>query len=162
MKTLILMRHAKSSRDNPALADHDRPLNDRGLRDSPRMGKLIKKEIAIPDLILSSTAKRALDTATLVAESCGYEKDVQKDPLLYEARLSTFYTLLNNLDDSLQSILLVGHNPEMEQLVTQLSDKIEPLPTAAVVHLELPITDWKKFGPATKAEIISIYRPKEI
>jgi len=80
MKTLLILRHAKSSWKNPGLADHNRPLNKRGKRDAPRVGRLLRDKNLTPDLILSSTAKRALDTAEAAAESSGYEGEINHGP----------------------------------------------------------------------------------
>ena len=85
MKTLLILRHAKSDWETPDVADHDRPLNGRGKRDAPRMGRLLRDENLVPDLIISSTAKRARKTAKLVAEASGYEGEIRLAETLYLA-----------------------------------------------------------------------------
>src|SRR5262245_41235394 len=120
MKTLLILRHAKSSWDDASIGDHDRPLNPRGLKTAPLMGSLIKSNKLVPDVILSSTALRAVETAKLVAKSAGFKKAVPAvagfypgDPVSYIETLKT--------QTSAQSIMVIGHNPGLEELVYVLT-----------------------------------------
>jgi phosphohistidine phosphatase len=162
MKTLLLLRHAKSSWKQPELADHDRPLNKRGQRDAPRMGRLLKKENLTPDLIVSSTAKRAHDTAEVVAETSGYEDEVDFRPELYMAEPETYLGLLKSLSDDYQSVMLVGHNPGLEELLELLTGESETLPTAALAEIQLPLQRWKDLSSRAKGKLINLWRAREL
>jgi phosphohistidine phosphatase len=160
MKTLLVLRHAKSSKDDPSLRDFDRPLNDRGERDAPRAGAMLKDRGLLPQEILSSPAPRARETARLAAESCGFKKDVQLIANFYPGEPQHYLKALKDLPDELDRVMVVGHNPGIEELIWTLSGTLEEIPTAALTHLELPIDSWTGISPK-KARIISIWRPKE-
>ncbi len=160
MKTVLLLRHAKSSWDNPAQADHDRPLNARGLRAAPRMGQLIADEGLRPQLIVSSTAERARTTAAMVAEECGYEGDVRLTDELYHASPQDCLRVLGGLPDDLESVLLVGHNPGLSELVLELSGQRIDMPTAGLVLLQSPRTSWSEFERDPCCDLVSFWRPK--
>jgi phosphohistidine phosphatase len=143
MKTLFLIRHAKSSWDDPSLADHERPLNDRGRRDAPRMGERLAKRGVAADLILSSSAVRALTTAEIIAEKIGYDpRDIVADRRIYGAQVSTLLYLIQELDDEHERVMLFGHNPELTELAHRFSSDIEDLPTCAVVELTFDVRRW--------------------
>src|SRR5262245_44557478 len=117
MKTLFLIRHAKSSWAEPGLSDRERPLNDRGRRDAPKMGKRLAKRDAVPDLILSSPAVRALETAEIIAEKLDYRrKDIVVVDRLYGVAADDLLALIQKLDDKLQRVMLFGHNPGLTEL----------------------------------------------
>ena len=139
MKTLLILRHAKSSWNYPELSDYDRPLNSRGKRDAPRMGKYLRQQSLIPDRILTSSAKRARKTANKVAKSCDYTGKVKKIEAFYDAVPGVYFEVLQGLPDKYQCVMVVGHNPTMERLVNHLTGQIERMPTAALAHIELPI-----------------------
>lgn len=143
MKKLILVRHAKSSWDDPSLPDHDRPLNDRGKRDAPKMGERLAKRSVVPDLILSSSAVRALTTAQIIAEKIGYDrKAIVVDRRIYGAQVSSLLYLIQELDDKYDKVMLFGHNPELAELAHRFSDDIEDMPTCAVVELTFDVKRW--------------------
>ncbi|BCX04662.1 MAG: phosphohistidine phosphatase SixA [Candidatus Roseilinea sp.] len=143
MKKLILVRHAKSSWDDPSLPDHDRPLNDRGRRDAPKMGERLAKRGVTPDLILSSSAVRALTTAQIIAEKIGYDrKAIVVDRRIYGAQVSSLLYLIQELDDQYAQVMLFGHNPELTELAHRFSDEIEDMPTCAVVELTFDVKRW--------------------
>jgi len=157
------MRHAKSSWEDPTIPDHDRPLNNRGKKDAPRMGKLLKDINLIPDILISSTARRAEMTAKKVAKSCQYHKDIIFKASLYSAGPATLVKELKMIEEEGNyTALLVGHNPGVEEFVEYLTDKIETLPTSAVVQIELPINKWNDLDNKTKGSIVNIWRPKEL
>jgi len=162
MKTLLILRHAKSSWKQPELADHDRPLAKRGRRDGPRMGRLLLREHLAPDAILTSTARRAQDTAALVAEHCGHDEPLQIHSALYEADPSTIIDLLRELDDQVDRVMVVGHNPELERLLEQLTGRCERLPTAALVHLQLNISGWRDLDFGVEAALMQLWRPRQL
>ncbi len=111
MKTIILMRHAKSSWKETDLADHERPLNKRGEKDAPRMGKLLRDHNLVPQVILSSTAVRCSQTAEAVADKIDYKNEVIYSPTLYLAEPQTYLDALQGLSDDVDCVLVVGHNP---------------------------------------------------
>ena len=142
MKTLLVLRHAKSSWRESELADHDRPLNKRGKRDAPRMGELIRADGLLPDLVLTSSARRALTTAELVAEASGYDGEIQVSRDLYAAGPEEFIEALCALPDALDTVLVVGHNPGLEELVETLTEEAPAMPTAALAQITLDIERW--------------------
>jgi phosphohistidine phosphatase len=162
MKTLLLLRHAKSSWDNERLSDFDRPLNDRGRRDAPRMGKLLIQLDMVPELIISSSARRAASTAKQVASAAAYEGEIRYTEKLYLAEPETYIELARRMDDSVASLLLVGHNPGIEALIGLLSGHDERMPTAALACLRLPISRWRDLNPEERYELAGIWRPKEL
>jgi len=122
MKTLFLVRHAKSSRDDPSLPDRERPLDDRGKRDAPKMGKRLAKRDAKLDLLVSSPALRALTTAKLIADEMGYKRnDIVVDDRLYASSPDDLLAVIRALDNKLGRVMLVGHNPEFTDLAHRLS-----------------------------------------
>ena len=149
MKKLVLIRHAKSSWDDPDLSDHDRPLNARGVKDAPRMGKRLKEKRIFPDRMITSTAKRALSTCLAMAEVLGYSKEkVISDRKIYHAsedQLLTFIQKLKDLNDHEDVTLLFGHNPGLTAFANQLADEsIENIPTAGVVAIAIPTNRWSE------------------
>ena len=162
MKTLLIMRHAKSSWNHPELSDYDRPLNARGKRDAPRIGKHLRQEGLIPDLILTSSAKRARRTANKVAKSCGYTGKVKKLDALYDTVPGVYFETLQALPDKYQRVMVVGHNPTMEQLVNHLTGEIKQMPTAALAHIELPIQQWNALDLYTRGALVNLWTPKTL
>jgi phosphohistidine phosphatase len=162
MKTLLILRHAKSSWKDPYLADHDRPLNKRGKRDAPIMGLLLREKGLLPDLILCSTAKRARKTVESVVESSGYDGQVQLTRDFYQAYPVAFFTILGEIPDEYQRVMIVGHNPDLEELVEMLTGDYELMPTAALAQVGLPIQSWEELNEETEGELINIWRPKEL
>lgn len=143
MKTLVLMRHAKSSWDTPGLVDHDRPLNALGRRDAPRMGRRLVDRGIGPEVILASTAVRARSTAELVAGPLGLDdRRIVADERLYAASVDALLRVIRSLDERLTSAMLVGHNPEMTDLASRFSPDIESMPTAAVAVFRFDVASW--------------------
>ena len=162
MKTLLILRHAKSSWKDASLADHDRPLNKRGKRDAPRMGKLLQAQDLVPDRIISSTAKRARNTAKAVAKACHYEDKVELTSEFYHAGPGSYLAVLQNLPDDDQRVMVVGHNPGMEALVAHLTGRMETMPTAALAHVTLPIEKWGELDYEVQGELLDLWRPKTL
>lgn len=160
MKTLFLLRHAKSSWKEAGLADFDRPLNERGRRAAPFMGKLVKERGLSPDLIISSPARRARKTAKLFKEAGDFAAGIAFDDRIYEASANTLLYVIGEADNSLDSLMIVGHNPGMEGLVQVLTAESEPMPTAAVAVINLDIDEWKQVRPAS-GRVAVILRPRE-
>ncbi len=162
MKTVLLLRHAKSSWANARLADFDRPLNGRGERDAPRIGRLLRREDLVPDLIVSSAAERAMQTAELVALAAGYEGDLRFSRDLYHADPETYLEVAARAPDDVARLMLVGHNPGMEELVEALTGAWERMPTAALAQITLPVTRWREVGDGTQGQLVNLWRPKEM
>jgi len=144
MKTLLLLRHAKSSwKDNEA-RDFDRPLNQRGLKAAPAIGRLIRKRKLQPDLVVSSPAERARQTTQLVIEAAGLKTELRYDERIYEASVARLLGVVSELDDEAGMVILVGHNPGFAELLEVLTGEAHNMPTAALACLELNIEKWNK------------------
>ncbi|MGI9035726.1 MAG: SixA phosphatase family protein [Pyrinomonadaceae bacterium] len=147
MKTLLLLRHAKSSWENADLADFDRPLNSRGLEAAPLAGNIIYDRNLQTDLILSSPAKRAKQTAVLVKETGQIASKIQYEEKIYEASPLTLLSVLAEQDDKNEKILLIGHNPGLEDLVKVLTGEAATMQTATLAKINLEIENWKDISP---------------
>ncbi len=149
MKQLTLIRHAKSSWSYPELSDFERPLNDRGRRDAPRMA--LRAASLLPKISrwLSSPATRTMTTTRLICEQLGVDFDaVQIEPRIYDASRKTLMEVLSTLPNSVAHAVLVGHNPGLSELAHTLAAcAFDEMPTAAVVHLDLNITHWTGLKP---------------
>jgi phosphohistidine phosphatase len=148
MKTLTLIRHAKSSWKNMDLTDFERPLNKRGRNDAPIMGKRLADKVPRPDLFLSSPAKRALKTAEKITKRMGIsKKEIVTDERLYHANVNDFFTILSDVKNKYSRIFLCSHNPGVTEFVNFLvPSHIEKVPTCGVVHIELPIENWNELA----------------
>ena len=162
MKTLLILRHAKSSWNYPERSDYNRPLNARGKRDAPRMGKHLREQGLIPDRILTSSAKRARKTASRVAKGCDYTGKVKKLDRFYDTVPGIYYETLQALPDKYECVMVVGHNPTVEQLVGGLTGQIRRMPTAALAHIELPIQQWETLNLDTVGTLINLWTPKTL
>lgn len=162
MKSLLLLRHAKSSWSQANLSDHDRPLNPRGQLAAPRMGQLLDDEGLLPDLILCSSAKRAQATAEKVVERSGYGGEVQICEDLYHAGSEVYFETLRALPDEVDRVLVIAHNPGLEELLDLLTGIAERMPTAALAHLALRVDTWGAFKKGIKAELLGFWRPREL
>ncbi len=145
MKQLYLIRHAKSSWKNPLLADVDRPLNKRGQRDAPFMGKRLHAHHVRPDLLVSSPAKRAGSTSQLIAKEVDFpQEQIIIDESIYEAGVPTLLRLVHALDDRASHVIVVGHNPGMTLFAESLTNvTIDNMPTCSIFCIQFDITSWK-------------------
>ena len=143
-KELFLVRHAKSSWDDPTISDHDRPLNERGYRNAPEMGRRLSDRGVSPDALISSTALRARTTARIIADSLGWpEERVVLDRALYHASATELQEYIGGLNDAHTSVMLFGHNPGMTSLVSHLFGlALDNLPTCGVVYLQFSAESW--------------------
>jgi len=162
VKTLLVLRHAKSSWNDPALADHERPLNKRGRRDAPRMGELVRECGLIPDVVISSDAVRARLTAEAVAEAARYAGEILLDPRLYMACPADILSLLPVMPQNAETVMIVGHNPGLEKLVEQLTGERQDLPTATLAQIRLPIDQWRDLKLSTRGTLVGLWRPEEL
>jgi phosphohistidine phosphatase len=162
MKTLLVLRHAKSSWEDPAVDDHERPLNKRGRRDAPRMGELVREYGLMIDVVISSDAVRARLTAEAVAEAAHYAGEVLLDQHLYLAGPDDILLLLRRVRQNADTVMIVGHNPGLEELVEQLTGERQDMPTAALAQIALPIDRWRDLTSATRGTLMGLWRPKEL
>ena len=170
MKTLFILRHAKSSWDEVPLPDFDRPLNGRGRRAAPVMGKYIRKRYGTPELVQCSTAIRAEETLERMLPEMGGKPVITKEPRLYLAKKSTMLSVLNRVKGDPKSILMIGHSPGIERFAADLigegDAKMRRLltskyPTAALTVVKLDVDKWKQaaFGDG---KLVDFIRPRDI
>jgi phosphohistidine phosphatase len=162
MKTLLLLRHAKSSWKHAELADHERPLKKRGRQAAKRMGQLLRELDLVPQHILTSTATRACETARLAAGGMQYHDQIESVPALYHAEPPTFVAIVSHVPERFQRLLLVGHNPGLEDWVARMIGRHEDLPTAALARIELPIESWLDLTPDAHATLHGLWRWKDL
>ncbi len=161
MKTLFVLRHAKSSWENTDLSDFARPLNERGLKAAPLMGKFIYKNQLQSELILSSPAERAKQTAILVKENAQIGGEIRYDERIYEASPARLLEVISEQSEKLESVMLVGHNPGLEGLLKILTGEAQPMPTAALAVIDLKIGKWSEINSST-GNLRTLIRPKEL
>lgn len=150
-KQLLIFRHAKSDWGNSEISDFNRPLNARGLKDAPTMGKRLKKRDWIPEKVISSPATRAITTAQLVCKEIDYPQDsIVENKSIYDATCTQLMKIINNLDNKADSIALFGHNNGITDLVIYLTDAdIYNIPTAGMVLISFPFDDWAMISKHT-------------
>lgn len=161
MKTLLLLRHAKSSWKDAALRDFERPLNERGRRAAPLMGRFLRRQKLRPDLVLSSPAERARETAAFVVESAGLAGRLRYDERIYEATAERLLEVVSQIEDSCEQALLVGHNPGTEELIELLTGERAAMPTAALACVALDVEKWDKARRGC-GRLEWVVRPKEL
>lgn len=163
-KQLLVMRHAKSSWNDANLSDFQRPLNDRGLRDAPLMAEFVSHHNCVPELIASSTAVRARQTAELFVRHLQASVPVKLVLVddFYHAPPRTYLQYLAELTDaSPDSVMVVGHNPGLEELVSRLSGTSVHFSTAAIASFTLEIEHWNEISPAS-CKLNAIWQPKQV
>ena len=167
-RELLILRHAKSDWGSGAASDFERPLAKRGKRDAPRVGEWLYREGLVPDLVISSPAERSRQTVVKVCKSMDFKKKkIQWDDELYAAGVEDLLRVLAHCPPGARTVLLVGHNPGLEELVRYLAaDEVpEPsagklLPTAALARLEMP-DDWSALE-AGCAQLVAVTRPRTL
>jgi len=163
MKTLYLVRHAKSSWKDHSLADINRPLNKRGMRDAPRMAKYLAKKIDCPGLFICSPSRRTRDTAKYFMD----EFDAEETSLILENELyhgdeSNFQNVMQRIDTNIESAILFGHNPGITDYVNQLADAdISNIPTCGFAGIKLEIEEWESMD-GMRGKLLFFYFPKGI
>lgn len=161
-RRLSLVRHAKSSWDDARLADHDRPLNARGKRDAPEMGRRLAARGVHPSLLLTSTAKRARATAEIIAEALDYPPEsLQAERDLYLASPATILRVVAFEGGDAQHVMVFGHNPGITDLASRLTGMhIDNVPTAGIVTIDLDIDDWSQ-AEGARGTLVSFDYPKK-
>jgi phosphohistidine phosphatase len=167
MKTLLILRHAKSSWKDDTLPDQDRPLNKRGKAEAPRMGRLLRDQDLVPDLILSSDARRARATAEMVAEESRFEGEITFLRELYAAEPEAYLDALATMGGDAACVMVVGHNPGLEELLQELTGEYLPLPTAALAQVNLPLSRWSDINTDLEAagiqgKLVNLWSPKDL
>ncbi len=161
MKTLLVLRHGKSSWASSDLGDHDRPLKGRGRRDATRMGEELLGRDLVPDLILSSTARRAASTARRAAEAAGCADRIEHTRELYLTGVEhQLRTVAARAGDQHQRVMIVGHNPTLEDLVEHLTGEGERLTTGNLARIDLDVESWRQLITA-RGELRFLLRPRE-
>jgi phosphohistidine phosphatase len=161
MKTLLLLRHAKSSRDEPELADHERPLNERGKQAAREVGRFLRDDDVVPDLIVSSTAVRARKTAQKAAKQCEYPRAIELDEQLYLGNAQTHYSVVRKVEQGCKRLLVVSHNPGISDFLNQLTSGDEEMATAGLAVIQLPIKSWKELTARTRGRLVKFWRPRD-
>jgi phosphohistidine phosphatase len=167
-KTLYLLRHAKSSWADTGLADHDRPLAPRGRRAAQKMAKHLRRQSVSPETVLCSSAKRSRETLALIAPALGRTTKIQVEDELYAAPAEALLQRLRRIPDLTASVMLIGHNPGLQDLAltlaghgAKLDSVTEGFPTAALVTLRSPIASWSELGPG-EAELVDFVVPRAL
>jgi phosphohistidine phosphatase len=160
MSTLLVLRHAQAAPETPSSSDKERPLTEDGRRAAARMGRLMKDEALLPDLLLSSSARRTRETVSEFCESSGYRGPVHYLDALYLAESRAIIEVIASHAGTAARVLLVGHNPGIEELVGTLTGESVSLPTAALVECSFELADWSALGSSPKGRLERLFRPK--
>ncbi|OHE00325.1 MAG: phosphohistidine phosphatase [Sulfurimonas sp. RIFCSPLOWO2_12_36_12] len=160
MKKLYIIRHAKSSWKDERLNDFERPLNKRGKSNAPMMGERLKEKGVMPDIILSSPAKRAKSTAEMIAKEIGYEKKVLFDENIYESSVDELHKILTEIDDKNSTVFLVGHNPSLNALAEYYVNFSQDIPTCGIVEIAFECDKWAGIEHKN-AKLLSFDYPKK-
>ena len=162
MKSLLLLRHAKTCRYDPTLSDILRPLSPTGKYNVYQIGEFLKNTKLHPDLIISSSAKRSKDTSTLLAEATGYDDTIYVSELLYETSAIDYINVISEVSNNIDTVLLVGHNPILENLIELITNELIIMETCSLVHIILPITKWIEIKTNPKCKLIQLVTIKEL
>jgi phosphohistidine phosphatase len=162
MKTLLILRHGKSSWLDPSLDDHDRPLKGRGKRAAKQIGRLIRERDLLPDLIITSTARRARSTARRAAKAAGYDGETVATRELYFSSVGKqLAAIAGHARPGDRRVMIVGHNPTFEELVETLAREEVTLKTADLATVDLAIDDWSEL-PRARGELRFLVRSREL
>ena len=159
MKTLYLVRHAKSSWKDESLKDFDRPLNKRGQRDAPFMGEKLKEQKIKPDVIIASPAKRAKLTAKVLAKKIGFDADeIKWKKKIYDAFTEDLLEIIRGQKSEIDSLMIVGHNPELTSLSNYLTDfRIYNIPTTGISCIRFYCDTWEEIQPKSGEQVFFDY-----
>ncbi len=163
MKTLVVIRHGKSSWEHPELKDYHRPLKQRGVNNAFSVAAKLKELDVTPDLFLSSPAVRALDTAIIIATNMAYPlEQIVTNGDIYEASVYELLRVIADVDDKHETVFLFGHNPGFTSLVNRLQDEqLFNLPTCGTMGIELAIDSWSKISSSKGKQLFKLI-PKEL
>jgi phosphohistidine phosphatase len=161
MKTLFLLRHAKSSWKDETLADFERPLNSRGKRTTKTLGALFIKEKVKPELILSSCAVRARETIEPILSLTKLRSELRFDERIYEASAERLFDVITQIEKTIRSVLIVGHNPGLEELLASLTGQSETMSTGALAKITLENSNWNSIE-AQAGTLEWLVKPKDL
>ena len=161
MKTILLLRHGKSKRGPEYDTDFERPLAKRGKRDAKRMGEFLLEQDLVPDLVLSSPAARARDTAVRCAEAAGCREVLRYERSLYGGGEEAYLSLLWALEETVSRVLFVAHNPDLEIVVEELGHRYARMPTAALARIDAEAERWTELFKAPR-RLVWVQYPREI
>jgi phosphohistidine phosphatase len=161
MRTLYLLRHAKSSWKDQTLRDFDRPLKGRGRRAAEQMGQVLAEEKLKTPLVISSSAVRARETTKLVLESAGFKVKPRFEDRIYEADVRTLLDVVQSIPDSADTAIMVGHNPGFENLLSYLTGDHRHMPTCALAKIEFDVASWSKVSDES-GRLELFVTPKEL
>jgi len=161
MKTLFILRHAKSSWKDDSLQDFDRPLNGRGRKGAELIGTLIRNKKLMPDLVLSSPAVRARETIEIVMKTAKLSAELRYDQRIYEASPLRLLEVISQIEEDKNRVLLVGHNPGLEELLQVLTGSVEHMATGTLGKIDLKATKWTK-ALEDKGSLDWLVKPKEL
>jgi phosphohistidine phosphatase len=163
MKQLTIVRHAKSSWDLPEMEDFYRPLNPRGVKNAFAMGDALAVRGVFPDLIVTSPAVRAINTAIIIARKLDFpQQRIESNDRIYEASVEALFQLMANVPDSNGHLMLVGHNPSLTMLINRMQKKpLDNLPTCGVYHLDLDMASWADVRQAKGKTSFALF-PKDL
>lgn len=160
MLRLILMRHAKSDWGEAGQADHDRPLNRRGMHDAPQMANWLREQALVPDWILASSARRTQETAELLTRQWQSQDMFVSSEDLYLASPEAIQRVINQDGCDFQDLMVLGHNPGLSYFASSLSNELIQLPTAGIIAFEVAIEQWSDFRVSSSVKLIAIMKPK--
>lgn len=164
LRTLVMIRHAKSSWVNPLQSDFERPLNERGKKEAPEMAARLMKAGIMPDLIISSKAKRTRQTAKRIASELGYNTDlIRWEEKLYHCIPSVFDEVLYEVDNQVQTLFVVAHNPGITEFVNQMAPGfcVENMPTCGIAGVTFEAVEWNQFPSVAHKLVFFEYPGKE-
>lgn len=162
MKTLLLMRHAKSSWSDGSLSDHDRPLNQRGVEAAGKMGSLISQVDLIPEIILSSSSKRTKETVKYFLEACPFSGEVIYSRDLYHGGPEEILESLQHWGEGYSRVMVVGHNPGMEYALEEFTGEHDRMATATIAQIEFDSNSWHNLLEDSPGSLINFWNPREV
>ena len=162
MKTILLLRHGKSSWKDPDLTDHDRPLKMRGKKDAGELGHFMVLNGIIPDLIFCSTARRAKDTVKHLLETLSFEGEIIYTRDLYHGYPDDYIDILRGVCEDINCVMVVAHNPGLEEFLSNLTDIEEWLPTSALAQIDLDLNRWGELDDYSQGELVGLWRPIDL
>lgn len=158
MKTLLIVRHAKSSWKDKDLPDKDRPLKKRGIHEAEYLGHVLLENELVPQLILTSHAVRAFDTAEIIGKICKCKKSITKVKEFYMAEPDAYFQELKELPDTVERVMVVGFNPGLEALLQIMDGKVDSLPTGSLAYLVLGIHSWAELDREISGDLVGFWR----
>ena len=161
MKTLFLLRHAKSSWKDQSLTDFERPLNRRGKQAAERIGRYLKHELIVPEIVLSSPAVRARETIERVAKAAKWTPEILFDQRIYEAGGLRLLEVVSQIENERKTALLVGHNPGIEELLMLLTGESKRVPTGAFMQIDLKSSKWTNAADK-RAKLAWLIKPRKL